>query len=132
MDALTLRDRAEAALTGIPASVTTSEPRIGADGRVERTVIVTVTTGTASNRRAAGGSVNRNRYVNVLVVTASRDSCIWLTDHVRDALTDLPLGHPHGRLADASYDGEPVQELDTAPARWSRALTFQTTTKRST
>lgn len=129
MDALDLRDRCIAALAHIDADITDDEPETDANGRIRRTVILGVTTGIASNRRAAGGTVNRDGYVNALVVSTSRDSCLWLTEQVRDALTDMPL--PGGaRLTDASYDGEPVPEPGTAPARWSRALTFTATRKR--
>lgn len=131
MDVLDLRDTCIAALAHLDADITDGEPITGPGGRIPHTVIVGVTNGIASQRRAAGGSVNRDGYVNVLVVTTSRDSCLWLTQRVRDALADYPLGAPHGRLTDASYDGEPVPEPQTSPARWSRSLAFTITTKRS-
>lgn len=131
MDVLDLRDQCIAALAHLDVDVTDGEPVTDSNGRVRRTVILGVTTGTASNRRAAGGSVNRDGYVNVLIVTPSRDSCLWLSERARDALADLPL--PGGaRLTDASYDGEPLPEPDTSPARWSRALAFTATRKRNT
>lgn len=129
MDALELRDTAIAALQHLDADITDGEPRT-VNGRLPRTVVLGVTPGTASNRRAAGGSVNRDGYVNALIVTTSKDSCLWLTEEVRDALSDMPL--PGGaRLTDASYDGEPLAEPDTSPARWSRALAFTATRKRN-
>lgn len=131
MDVLDLRDTAIIALAHLDVDITDDEPHTDSSGRVVRTIIISVTTGTATNRRAAGGTVNRDGYVNALVVTPSRDSCLWLTERARDALTDIPL--PGGaRLTDASYDGEPVPEPGTAPARWSRALTFTAIRKRST
>lgn len=130
MDVLTIRDRAIAALDGVGAIVTAGEVET-VDGRIRNTVVVGTTTGVASARRAAGGSVNRDGYVNALVVGTSRDACLALSQRVRDTLSDLDLGSPHGRLTDASYDGEPLPEPDTSPARWSRALAFITTTKRS-
>ncbi|MDN5687128.1 MAG: hypothetical protein L0G94_10715 [Brachybacterium sp.] len=129
MDVFDLRDACIEALAHLDVTVTAGEPGTPF-GTVEQTVIIGVTPGLASLRRAAGGSVDRDGYVNALVVTASRDSCLWLTQRVRDALADFPLGSPHGRLTDASYDGEPVPEPDTSPARWSRALAFTITTKR--
>lgn len=131
MDVFTVQDHIAAALAPLGVDVTTSEPKIGADGKIRRTVIHSTTTGIAGNRRAAGGSVDRARYVNVLVVAPSRESCLWLAQGVHEALTDLSLGAPHGRLTDASYDGDPLPEPDIAPARWSRALAFMITTKRS-
>lgn len=131
MDILDLRDTAIAALQHLDVDITDGEPETGTDGRIRQTVVIGVTNGVATQRRAAGGSVNRDGYVNALVVTPSRDSCLWLTQRVRDALADFPLGKPHGRLTDASYDGEPVPEPGTSPARWSRALAFTITTKRS-
>lgn len=130
MDVLELRDTCIAALAHLDVDITDGEPET-VNGTIRHTVIVGVTNGIASQRRAAGGSVNRDGYVNALVVTTSRDSCLWLTQRVRDALADYPLGAPHGRLTDASYDGEPVPEPDTSPARWSRSLAFTITTKRS-
>lgn len=130
MDVLDLRDTAIAALAHLDVTVTDGEPRT-VDGRVEQTVVVGVTNGVATLRRAGGRSTASDGYVNALVVTSSRDSCLWPTQRVRDALADYPLGKPHGRLTDASYDGEPVPEPGTDPARWSRALAFQITTKRS-
>lgn len=131
MDVLDLRDQCIAALAHLDVDVTDGEPVTDSNGRVRRTVVLGVTTGTASNRRAAGGSVNRDGYVNALIVTPSRDSCLWLSERARDALADLPL--PGGaRLTDASYDGEPLPEPDTSPARWSRALAFTATRKRNT
>ncbi len=131
MDVLDLRDTAIAALAHLDVDVTDGEPVTDSKGRVRRTVVLGVTTGTAANRRAAGGSVNRDGYVNALIVTPSRDSCLWLSERARDALADLPL--PGGaRLTDASYDGEPLPEPDTSPARWSRALAFTATRKRNT
>lgn len=131
MDVLDLRDTMIAALQHLDVDLTDGEPETDADGRIRQTVVIGVTNGIATQRRAAGGSVNRDGYVNALVVTPSRDSCLWLTQRVRDALADYPLGKPHGRLTDASYDGEPVPEPGTSPARWSRALAFTITTKRS-
>lgn len=131
MDVFTVQDHVAAALAPLGVDVTTSEPKIGADGKIRRTVIHSTTTGTASRRRAAGGSVDRDRYVNVLVVAPSRDTCLWLAQAVQERLADLSLGPPHGRLTDASYDGDPLPEPDTSPARWSRALAFTITTKRS-
>ncbi len=131
MDVLDLRNQCIAALAHLDVDVTDGEPVTDSNGRIRRTVILGVTTGTATNRRAAGGSVNRDGYVNALIVTPSYDSCLWLTERARDALADMPL--PGGaRLTDASYDGEPVPEPDTSPARWSRALTFTATRKRNT
>ena len=131
MDVFDLRDQCIAALAHLDVDVTDGEPVADANGRVRRTVVLGVTTGTAANRRAAGGSVNRDGYVNALIVTPSRDSCLWLSERARDALADLPL--PGGaRLTDASYDGEPLPEPDTSPARWSRALAFTATRKRNT
>lgn len=129
MDALTLRDTIIAALTHIDVDITDGEPETGGDGRVRRTVIVGITTGTRGNRRAAGGSVDHDRAVNLLVVTPSRDSCLWLTEAVQDAVTDYPVARG-ARLTDASYDGEPIPEPGTSPARWSRPLTYYVTTKR--
>ena len=131
MDVFTVQDHVAAALAHLGVDVTTGEPEIGPDGRVKRTVIYSATTGIAGGRRAAGGSVNRARYVNVLIVAPSRETCLWLAQAVQDALVDLSLGSPHGRLTDASYDGEPLPEPDTSPARWSRALAYTITTKRS-
>lgn len=130
MDVLDLRDTCITALAHLDADITDGEPVTGPGGTIRATVIVGVTNGIASNRRAAGGSVNRDGYVNALVVTASRDSCLWLTERTRDALADTPLPGG-GRLTDASYDGEPVPEPDTSPARWSRALAFTATRKRN-
>lgn len=131
MDVFELRDTIIAALSHLDVDLTDGEPETDSDGRVRRTVIIGVTTGTATNRRAAGGSVDRDGYVNALVVTSSRDSCLWLTERTRDALADMPL--PGGaRLTDASYDGEPLPEPSTAPGRWSRALALTATRKRST
>lgn len=131
MDVFTVQDRIATALAPLGVDVTTGEPKIGADGKIRRTVIHSTTTGIAGSRRAAGGSVDRARYVNILVVAPSREACLWLAQAVHETLTDLPLGAPHGRLTDASYDGDPLPEPDIAPARWSRALAFQITTKRS-
>lgn len=132
MDVLELRDRAVAGLAGVDATITTEQTTLEADGLVDPTIVVTTTTGIAGGRRTAGGSVNRYGYVNALVVSTSRDSCLWLSQQARDALTDLDLGSPHGRLTDASYDGEPIPEPDTSAALWSRALAFTITTKRRT
>lgn len=130
MDAFELRDSAIAALAHLDVDLTDGEPVTEPGGRVHRTVILGVTTGTATNRRAGGRSVNVDGYVNALVVAPSRDSCLWLTERARDALADMPL--PGGaRLTDASYDGEPIPEPDTSPGRWSRALAFTATRKRS-
>lgn len=131
MDVLDLRDLAIAQLQHLDVDLTDGEPVTGPDGRVRRTVILSVTTGTATNRRAAGGSVDRVGTVNALIVTASRDSCLWLTERVRDALADVPLGGGQGRLTDASYDTEPIPEPDTRPESWSQALAFTATRKRS-
>lgn len=131
MDVFTVQDHVAAALEPLGVDVTTGEPKTGSDGKIRRTVIHSATTGIAGGRRAAGGSVNRARYVNVLIVAPSRETCLWLAQAVQEALTDLSLGSPHGRLTDASYDGEPLPEPDIAPARWSRALAFTITTKRS-
>ena len=131
MDVFTVQDRVAAALAPLDADVTTGEPKTGADGKIRRTVIYSATTGVAGGRRAAGGSVNRARYVNTLIVAPSRETCLWLAQAVQEQLTDLSLGSPHGRLTDASYDGDPIPEPDTSPARWSRALAFTITTKRS-
>ena len=131
MDALTIRDVIIDALAHLDVDVTDGEPETGADGRLRRTVIVGVTTSVAGNRRAAGGSVDRACGVNLLIVTASRDSCLWLTGKVQDAITDYPIARG-ARLTDASYDGEPVPEPSTRPEQWSRALTYNVTTKRST
>lgn len=132
MDLLDLRDTAIAALAHLDVDITDGEPVTDPSGRVRRTVIVSVSTGTAGGRRASGRGDRTDGYLNALIVTPSRDSCLWLTQRVQDALADYPLGRPHGRLTDASYDGEPVPEPATSPARWSRAITFQTITKRST
>lgn len=131
MDVFTMQDRVATALAPLDADVTTGEPNTDDDGKIHRTVIYSATTGVAGGRRAAGGSVNRARYVNALVVAPSRETCLWLAQEVQEALADLSLGSPHGRLTDASYDGDPVPEPDTSPARWSRALAFTITTKRS-
>lgn len=131
MDVFTVQDQIAAALAPLGVDVTTGEPETGTDGRVNRTVIHSATTGVAGGRRAAGGSVNRARYVNALVVAPSRETCLWLAQAVQERLTDLSLGSPHGRLTDASYDGDPIPEPDTSPARWSRALAYTITTKRS-
>lgn len=130
MDVFTLRDTAIAALAHLDVDLTDGEPETGPDGYVKRTVVISVTTGTATNRRAGGRSVNVDGHINALVVASSRDACLWLTERARDALADLPL--PGGRLTDASYDGEPLPEPNTAPGRWSRALAFTATRKRST
>lgn len=143
MDVLDLREQCIAGLAHLDIDVSDGNPtrdpsdgvnrvmHLDSSGRVRRTVVLGVTTGTATNRRAAGGSVNRDGYVNALIVTPSRDSCLWLSERARDALADLPL--PGGaRLTDASYDGEPLPEPDTSPARWSRALAFTATRKRNT
>lgn len=131
MDVFTVQDHVAAALEPLGVDVTTGEPKTGADGKIRRTVIHSATTGIAGGRRAAGGSVNRARYVNALIVAPSRETCLWLAQAVQERLTDLSLGSPHGRLTDASYDGEPLPEPDVSPARWSRALAFTITTKRS-
>lgn len=131
MDVFDLRDTVLAALAHPDIDTTDGEPATGADGRVHRTVIVGVTPGTTGGRRAAGGSVNRDVTVNALCVAPSRDACLWLSQWASARLADLYLGSPHGRLTDASYDGEPVPEPDTSPARWSRALAYTITTKRS-
>lgn len=131
MDALTLRDTLIEALQPLNVDVTPGEVQTGSDGRVRRTVILTITAGVAASRRAAGGTVDRDGYINALIVAPSRDSCLWLTEHVRDTLADYPLGHPHGRLTDESYDGDPLPEPDTTPARWSKALAFTATRKRN-
>lgn len=131
MDVFTVQDRVAAALAPLDADVTTGEPRTDDAGKIRRTVIYSATTGVAGGRRAAGGSVNRARYVNALVVAPSRETCLWLAQEAQEALADLSLGSPHGRLTDASYDGDPVPEPNTSPARWSRALAFTITTKRS-
>lgn len=131
MDVFTAQDLFGAALEHPDIITTTDEAEIGPDGRFKRTVVYSVTTGISGGRRAAGGSVNRVRYVNAICVAPSRETCLWLTQWVQERLTDLSLGSPHGRLTDASYDGDPVPEPDTSPARWSRALAFTITTKRS-
>lgn len=131
MDAFTVQDRVAAALAPLDADVTTGEPKTDDAGKIRRTVIYSATTGIAGGRRAAGGSVNRDRYVNALIVAPSRETCLWLAQAVQEHLTDLSLGSPHGRLTDASYDGDPIPEPDTSPARWSRALAYTITTKRS-
>lgn len=130
MDVFDLRDTIIAALAHLDVTITDDEPKT-INGRIEQTVVIGVTNGIASQRRAGGRSTASDGYVNALIVTPSRDSCLWLTQRVRDALADYPLGKPHGRLTDASYDGEPVPEPGTSPARWSRALAFTITTKRS-
>lgn len=130
MDALTLRDTAIAALTHLDVDITDGEPITGPDGRIRRTIILGVTTGVAANRRAAGGTVDLTGAVTALIVTPTRDSCLWLTERTRDALTDMPITGG-ARLTDVSYDGEPLPEPDIAPARWSRALTFNVTRKRN-
>lgn len=104
----------------------------GTDGRVRATVIVTVTTGTATNRRASGESTIRARTVNVLVVAASRRACRGIAESVREVLDGHRLGKPHGLLEDASYDGEPLQEPDITPTRWSYPLAFNARTTRGT
>lgn len=142
MDALDLRDTVVDALLPLGVDISdgnaTHDPvdgknrivHLDANGIVRRTVIIGVTTGMTSGRRGSGRSVNTDGYVNALVVAPSRDSCLWLTEKVRDALADYPLGRPHGRLTDASYDGEPLPEPDISPARWSKALAFTATRKR--
>ncbi|UVY83795.1 hypothetical protein NLU66_16535 [Brachybacterium sp. NBEC-018] len=129
MDVLTLRDLVIEALLPVGVDITDGEPATDPSGRIRRTVIVGATPGTASGRRAAGGSVNRDGTLAVLVVTPSRDSCLALTEKTRDLLSDFPIPGG-GRLTDASYDGEPTPEPDTSPARWSKALAFTATRKR--
>ena len=131
MDALELRDEVIAALLPLGVDITDGDAETGPDGRVRRTIIIGVTVGVATNRRAAGGSVNRAGVVNALVVAPSQDSCLWLAERARDALADMPLPGG-GRLTDQSYDGSPSQEPDIAPARWSTALAFQAVRKRNT
>lgn len=131
MDVFTVQDIVGAALAHPDIITTTGEAEPGPDGRIQRTVVYSVTTGVAGNRRAAGGSVDRARYVNVICVAPSRDSCLWLTQWAQERLVDLSLGSPHGRLTDASYDGGPLSTPDVSPHRWSRALAFTITTKRS-
>lgn len=131
MDVLDLRDLILEALLPAGVDITDGEPVTDSSGRVRRTVILGVTPGVAGQRRAAGGSVRRDGYVNALIVTPSRDSCLALTETVRDLLADYPIPGG-GRLTDASYDGEPTPEPDTTPARWSRALAFTATRKRGT
>ena len=130
MDLLALRDHAIAALMHLDVDITDGEPETGLDGRIRRTVIVSVTPGTTTGRRASGGSVNVVGYVNAMVVTASRDSCLWLSEQVQRSLADLPLERGSGALTDESYDGEPLPEPNTSPARWSTALAFRATRKR--
>lgn len=131
MDLFDLRDTVIAALQHLDVDITDDEPETDSNGRVKRTVVIGVTTGTATGRRASGRGDRLTGYVNALVVTPSRDSCLWLTQAVRDVLAEYPLPAPHGPLTDASYDGEPLPEPSTSPGRWSRALAFQTLTKRS-
>lgn len=104
----------------------------GTDGRVRSTVIVTVTTGTTTNRRASGESTLRARTVNVLVVASTRRACRGIGERVREVLDGHRLGAPNGLLEDASYDGEPLQEPDITPARWSYPLAFNARTTRGT
>lgn len=129
MDVLTLRDTIVTALAGVNADVTPDEPLVDASGRVKRTVIIDVTPGTVTGRRASGRGDRLDGAVNALIVAPTRDSCLALAQQVRDRLADLPLGHPHGRLTDQSYDGAPLPE--PGDARWSTTLTFATITKRS-
>lgn len=130
MDALTLRDGIITALAPLNADVTTGAPATDSSGRVRRTVIVGTTPGTASNRRAAGGTVDRDGLVDVLVVTPSADSCVDLADQTRDLLADYRIPGA-GLLVDESYDAAPAQEPDITPARWSTALAFRATRKRN-
>lgn len=129
MDVLDLRDLVIEALLPLGVDITDGAPVTDTSGRVRRTVILSVTPGTAGQRRAAGGSVRRDGYVNALIVSPSRDSCLALTERTRDLLTDFPIPGG-GRITDASYDGEPTPEPDISPARWSKALAFTATRKR--
>lgn len=131
MEALDIRDTVIAALLPLGIDVTDGEPATGPDGRVHRTAIVSVTDGTIGSRRASGRGTTSGHTVSVLIVASSSDSCQVLTRRVRDVLDGAPLGRPHGLLTDVSYDGPPVQEPGTSPARWSRALAFNATTNRS-
>ena len=131
MDVFTAQDLVGAALEHPDIIATTGQAETGPDGRIRRTVVYSVTTGLAGGRRASGGSVNQARYVNAICVAPSRETCLWLTQWVQERLTDLSLGAPHGRLTDASYDGDPLSTPDVSPARWSRALAYTITTKRS-
>lgn len=129
MDALTLRDDVIAYLSDLDVDLTDGEPETGPDGRVHRTVIVDVTPGTGDARRMSGRATAARRTIGLLVVTASRDSCLWLTDRVLDRLDGARLTGG-GVLTDASYDGPPTPEPGTGPARWSKALTLAVTTHR--
>lgn len=129
MDTLTVRDEIIAALLPLDVDITDAEPETDRDGRVCRTVIVTVDSGTLRDRRATGHTTHAARTVSCLIVTASRDSCLWLTDRVRDALDGLRIDADV--LRDVSYTGEPMPEPGTSPARWSKALAFTLTTRRS-
>lgn len=128
MDALTARDHVIACLSDLDVDITDGAPETGRDGRVRRTVIVTIDTGTVRDRRATGDTVHAVRTVTCMAVTASRDSCLWLTDAVVDRLDGTRVGADV--LRDVSYSGEPIQEPSTSPARWSKTLAFTCTTTR--
>lgn len=130
MDSLDIRDTVIAALLPLGVDITDGAPTTGPDGRVHRTVIVGVTDGPIGSRRASGRGTSAGHTVNVLIVAPASDSCQVLTRRVQDVLDGAPLGRPHGILTDVSYDGPPQQEPQIIPARWSRALAFNTTTKR--
>lgn len=130
MDTLTVRDSIIAALLHLGVDITDGAPETDRDGRVRRTVIVTVDPGILRDRRAGGRTVHTTRTVSCLIVTASRDSCLWLTERVRDTLDGLRIDAD--LLRDVSYTGDPQPEPGTTPARWSKALAFTSTTRRST
>lgn len=131
MDALTVRDTIIAALMPLDVDLTDGEPATARDGTVRRTLIVTVDQGVTGGRRMSGRAPDVRRLIGVLVVTSSRDSCLHLAERVRDTL-DGQYARPHGLITDESYSGDPIPEPSTHPARWSKALAFAWTTKRST
>lgn len=130
MDALTIRDTLIAALMPLNADITDGAPETDREGRIRRTVILNVPPGTVGTIRASGAATTATRTVEVLVVTAAKDSCTILAERVRDALDGTRFGSPHGTIRDVSYDGVPTPEPDITPARWSKALAFTVTTKR--
>lgn len=129
MDTLTLRDDLIAYLAPLGADITDGDPATDRDGRVRRTVILDLTPGTADGRRMSGRGTHRRRAVTAMVVTPSRDSCIWLVERVLDVLDGTRVTGG-GLITDVSYDGPPTQEPGTSPARWSKPLTLNVTTTR--
>lgn len=130
MDPLDLRDDIIDYLAPLDVDITDGEPETGSDGRVRRTVILDVTSGTGEGYRMAGRGTRARRSVNVLVVASSRDSCVWLTERVLELLDGARLTGG-GTLTDASYDGPPTPEPGTTSGLWSKALTLTAITRRS-